>query len=351
MATPTAPKKSAYNCGLVQGSTWGTAAALGAGFGLVVPNDGKPALKQTYGSTDAIGQLMPLDGDLSAYEPVEWEIPFDSKCGLQYSPGSLGTAIAALFGASAAPAKIGSTTAYTHVFTWADEMTDFLTFATERPGAIWEIPSAVSKKLTLKVGDGKVQGSLALVGNLLKNDSTVNTATEMDALTPAETANFIKFQHGVLRMNTQSGDALDSGDIIETSDFTIEYERLVVPQMVLGGAYVAQPKESGFKITVKLTLPYATAANVAYLDLFKNMTAQKMDIVFTGGIANDTSHYSMTLGFPRLKLTSPPDVALEDIIKNGLEFIAEEAAAAPTGMTAVRPWMELVNLRTTNYLA
>jgi|GEM_PF-3336053 len=351
MATPTYPSKRFYNAGIVQASTWGTATAMGATRGLVIPNDGKPALKREYAPTDAIGQVMPLDGDLGACEPVEWDIPFDGKCGFQYEAGALGSVVAGLFGASAAPAQQGGTSAYKHVFTWADEMTDFFTFATERPGDIWEIPSCVPKKLTLKVGDGKVQGSLSMVGNLLNNDSTVNTATEMDALTPAATANFVKFQHGVLWMNAQSDGALDSGDALVVSDFTIEFERLLDIKTVLGGAYMGQPKETGYKITVKITLPYASATDVGYLTTFNAMTAQKMTVVFTGGVADDTTHYTMTLGFPRLKFSAPPDVALEDVIKNQLEFVAEEASAAPTGMSAVRPWMELINLRSSNYLA
>jgi len=350
LATSTYPSKRFYNCALKQASTWGTAVAVGAGDGLLVSSDGNPSLKQTYSSTDAIGQVMALDGDLGLYEPIDFAPEFGGKCGLQYAPGAVGSAIAALFG-SEAVAQQGASAAYKHTLTWADTMTDFFTFATERPGDIWEVPSAVCYKLSLKLGDGKVQGSIGLRGNLLKNDSTTNTATQLDAVTPEATANFVKFQHGVVRMNAQSGDALDSGDIIEVSDFSLEFERAVDAQHILGGSYIAQPKEASFSIKVKLTLPYATSTNVAYLDLFKDMTAQKMDIVFTGGVADTGYNYSFSFFFPRLKLVAPPDVKLEDIIKNGLEFVAEEAASAPTGMNSTRPYIEIVNLRTTNYIS
>lgn len=352
MATPTGSSKRYYNAAVVQASTWGTAAAVGEGNGLLVPNDGNPMPKLTYSATDAIGQVVPQDGDFGAEEPCEFEIPFDGKCGLQYAPGGIGSLIAGLFGTSAAPDQQEATAAYKHVFTWANEMTDFFTFACERPGAIREVTSLVPKKLTLKVGDGKVQGSIAVIGNRCIADSAVNTATQLDAVTPESTANFVKAQHGVLRMNAQSGDALDSGDIIEVSDFTIEYERTVEGKMSLGGSYMSQPREGTPKWSLKITLPYATAAAMAYETTFRAKTAQKMDLVFTGGTAAGAYNYSLTLGFPRLKFVSAPDAPLEDIMKAGLSFIVEEAAAAPNGMTGYTlPYIELVNLRTTNYLA
>lgn len=350
MATPTAPSKRYYAAGLVQASAWGTATAVGAGNEILVNSDGNPALKQTYSSTDAIDQVMAKDGDLGVYEAIDFAPTFEGKTGLQYAPGPLGSAIAALFGASASPAKLVDA-AYKHVWTWADEETDFFTFVTERPGAIWEIPSCIVTKLNLKVGDGKVQGSIGFRGNYLTNSSAINTYTQVDALTPETTANFVKFQDGACWMAAQThDDALMAEDAIVVSDMDITYERVMDAQISMGATYLAQPHESSFKVTVKLTLPYATATNVGYLTTFTAMTAQQMLIKFTGGVASSTDHYSLGLYFPRLKLVSPPDVKLEDIIKNGLEFTAEEAASAPTGMNSTRPYIELVNLRTTNYL-
>ena len=458
MALNTSPSKRFYKAALKQASEWGTAVEVGAGDELIVTSDGDPGLRQTYASCDAIGQVMPFDGDLSAYEPIEFAPEFGSKCGLQYAPGPIGSAIAGLFGEVDEPQPLfvvdatnnkidlkegageplvatvasGSYTAatlcaaikaalevpgaltftvtfstttlkftiaadgefsllwntganklvdistmcgfsdaaddtgaatytadtvaigvaYVHRFSWADEMPAdaFFTFVTSRPGAVWEIPSCICNKLELKVGDGKVQGSIGLVGNQLVNDSVINDEDSLAALTPEVSGTFIKFQHGVARFNAESGDALDGDDAVEVSDFTIAYERTTDAQMSLGGSYISQPKESNFKIGPKLTLPYATAANVAYLDLFTGMTAQKMDIVFTGPTIAGTHCYGLTLGFPRLKLVAPPDVKLEDIIRNGLEFVAEEAAAAPTGMTEVRPYIEITNTRSTAYL-
>jgi len=46
-----------------------------------------------------------------------------------------------------------------------------------------------------------------------------------------------------------------------------------------------------------------------------------------------------------------PEMEWADIVKNGMEFIAEEAASNPTGMDHTRPYVELINKQTTGYLA
>jgi hypothetical protein len=57
----------------------------------------------------------------------------------------------------------------------------------------------------------------------------------------------------------------------------------------------------------------------------------------------------MTLYFPRLRMLMP-EASYDEIVKNGIELVAEEAASNPTGMSYTRPYMTLVNKRSTNYL-
>ncbi|HUT61297.1 MAG TPA: phage tail tube protein [Phycisphaerae bacterium] len=349
MATPTYPSRRFFACGVTQGAAWGTALPVGALDELVVTSDGNPALKQNYSSSDAINRVMPIDGDLGAFEAIDFSPEFAGKIGLQYEMGAMGGPIAALFGTAPAPADL--TGAYKHTWQWADEVTDFFTFVTERPNDIWEIPSCVPMKLSLKVGDGKLQGSITLRGNMLTNASVVNTATEVDAMTAADDANFVKFQHGACRMNAQGGAGLGAGDNLIISDLQLDFERLMDAQISMGATYLSQPKEQSWKITVKIKLPYVTAANT-YHDIFTTMAAQKMSLVFTGGIIGATAiPYEVAFYFPRLKLTSPPDIKLEDIITGGLEFVAEEAITSlPTGMLYYRPYMTVTNLLNAQYV-
>ena len=452
MALNTAPSKRFYKAAAIQTTPWGTATACGALSEIICKGDGNPALKQAYESYQAIGRVMPKDGDLAEQGAIDFPVGDD----LQYMPGAHGSLIAGFYGTTYVPQPLfvvdatnnkidfneGSTeltatvasgsytattlcaamkaaledagaltftvtfstttakftiaasgtfallwntgthklvdvhtmcgysasaddtsaatytadtvaigSAYVHNFEFADYTEDMFTYITGRPGAVWEVPSAKAMKLALKLGGGRLQAAVTMRGNTLTESGT-NGETQVGNLTPEAEGNFIKAQQGVLRMNTQAGDALDAGDTVaNVSDVPIDMERTMDASTSLGGTYIADPAESNFKFAVKVALSRAAAADVAYLTTFKAMTPQKMDLTFTGAVIAGTHAYQVVLGFPRLKFSGPPDCKLEDIIKNGLEFVAEEAASAPTGMTGhVRPWMEIVNTRATAYV-
>src|SRR5574343_683341 len=352
MATPTSPSKRFYTAALEQGPAWRTAAAVGAGDGLFVTSDGNLALKQEFKPFGGLNSIIAKDGDLGVSEAIDFSPEFSGDgCGLQYEMGANGSLIVGFFGTSTSVTQQEATTAYKHVIDMANEVTDFFTFVSERPGDIYEIPSCVPYKLTLKPGGGFLQGSIGLRGNYLNNTSAVNTATEVDAVTRAAEGGIIRFQDGVLWMNAQSGDALDSGDAVVISDFEINLERTIDALQVLGGTYIAPPAESAFVGSVKITLPHDTGTAATWFANYLAKTAQKAAFTFTSASDAGTGHkYSFTIAFPRLMPKFAPDVKLEDIINNGLEFLVLEAAAAPTGMTGhTRPYLEGMNKRTTAY--
>lgn len=310
--------------------------------------DGGLARKQVYQGYDAVDQVMLMDGDMGPVDAID----FGPDFALQYEMGAIGRLTAGLFGTAGTPATLVSG-AYKHTFQWADSGSHFFTFACERPGKIWEVASAVPMGLNIKLANARLAGSLKLRGNTLINDSAVNTLTQMDALTYASRASRVHFLHGAFLMNTQAGGALAAPtDVIEVSDMEFDFARDYDAVHVAGATNISQPKEGKApKITVKITIPRASATNLAYFDSFTAMTAFKMTAVFTGVIIGATAYYySITFGFPRLKLTAPPAAPLEDIIKCALAFEAEEAAAAPTGMTYTRPYMEVQNAQATDYL-
>ncbi len=246
----------------------------------------------------------------------------------------------------------GVGTAMKHIFQWADAAEAFFTFAVEKPGTIVEVPSCIPTKLTLKISGGKLKGVVAMRGNTVIHDSAINTATEMDAITYVDRAHRVRRAEGVLWMNAESGDALDSGDALEASDIEISFERQRDAEHVLGSDSIILPKDKSWKISVKVTLPRTEAANLAYLATFKAMTAQKMSLVFTSPAAAATGvYYSLALYFPRLKFVEPPAAPLADVMNTVLNFEAEESASAPTGLSYTRPYAEMVNLASADYLA
>ncbi|MHB8053675.1 MAG: hypothetical protein ACYDH3_00260 [Candidatus Aminicenantales bacterium] len=457
MSTSTYPSKRFYAAGSKKGAAWGTAVDLGAGYGILIENDGNPQFKQPYQPYDDLDAIMAKGGDLGLIGAVDFAPDFAER----YDPGPLGSWLAALFGTCPAPdgmyvvsaannkidviegagseltatvasgtytgtalavaiaaalnAIIGKTLTYTctyssatnkfsigvsgaatlmwntgshkdtdisvlcgyadaaddtgagpfvsdtvglgtamkHVLDFADYNDVFFTYAVERPGKIWEIPSAMPMKYVLKFSAGNVKGALTMRGNTLIDDSAVNTATQLDALTYQDMGNRIKAGHAVVRMNAASGDALAVGDALEVSDMEITIERQLDDYHPAGQFTIGQPKEKGWKVSVKLTLPRTSATNLAYLATYKAQTAQKLDIVFTSPVAAATGvYYSRTFGFPRMKIVEAPAAPLADIMTTTINLEAEEAAAAPTGMTGhVRPYAEMVNLQATGYLA
>jgi hypothetical protein len=137
------------------------------------------------------------------------------------------------------------------------------------------------------------------------------------------------------------------------SEIELDFERPMDALPFAGTIGIGLPKENAFsKITVKIKLPRASAANVLYLSsIFQAEVPQKMDITFTGGVIATTYHYAAVFSFQRLILIDPPAVPLDKLMTTTLTFEAQEAAAAPTGMAGVRPSMGLVNLQATDYLA
>lgn len=358
MATPTKSGGRYYAAAFKQKATdvWdNTPIAVGAGDEPFLSSDGSPELKQEFKPFGGLNMNIPKDGDLGPSDAIDFSPEFSGEgCGLQYEMGANGSLIAALFGTMTAPAAQGGTAAYKHVFDWAAEGADLFTFAAERPNDIIEIPSCVPLKLSLKPGNGFLQGSITMRGNHLNNTSTANTATRLDAVTKAAEGKIIRFQDGVFRMNAEAGDALDSGDDLTLVDFGIDLERVKNARHALGGAHIALPGELKTLVgSLKIKIANDTGAGATWMAAFLAKTAQKATLTFTSAeLAAAGYPYSITIGFPRLMLKSAPPRKLEENMDIELEFLILEAAAAPTGMTGhVLPYLEAINLRTSAYVA
>jgi len=349
MATPDKPSNRFFCAGTKRGTTWGTAVALGALNGILMLGDSGMKRNQEYEQYPAVDQIIPKDGLLGINKAVELSPPLN----MQYELGPAGGWLAAIFGTAGAPAQQGATAAYKHIFQYADEVTHFFTCAEERPGKIWEVASAMPYKLNIKPSGAQITLGIGLRGNNMIDDSAVNGATQMDAITYVDRAHFLHMSHGKFLMNAQADGALaDPTNAVEISDFEINMERSIDEVHVLGSANIALPREGAIpKNTLKITLARASAANLAYFTTWNAMTAQKAKLYFTGDLISGAYYYSVALYLPRLRLVSAPEVKLDGIIKNELMFVMEEAASAPTGMSYARKYMEIINLQTTDYLA
>jgi hypothetical protein len=301
-----------------------------------------------------IDSPLPFSGQLDSIKPIDFTITTD----MLYAPGALGVGIALLFGTAGAPTGPTDTSAYTHTFQWANGLEGlFATVALEHPGKIWEIASAKAMEWSLKSsGGGFIQSELKMRGNTLIDTSAVNTLTQMDALTYDDRGTYgrLTFKEQAVYMNGQAV-ATDVLGTTALNAMAVEatYKRTGFDGVVPAGASsILEPAEGGYPdIRVKLNWAHFDAANAAYLATAIAETTQKLAIRYTGLVlaGSSTAYHSLTLYFPRMRMLMP-EASYEEIVKNGIELVAEEASAAPTGMSYTRPYAVLVNRRSTNYL-
>lgn len=351
MATPTGPERKLLAVGAKKGSVWGTAVALGALNGVNCKNVSGFNRSQGLLVATEVDQPLPRSGALDNIKEVEPTIQTDHL----YDPGQLGSLIAGVYGTAGAPTIQGATTAYKHTLQLADTNWGiFFTVGIEYPGKIWECASAKPIEWTLKsAGGGIIQSEVKLRGNTIIDTSAVNLAAQMDALTYNDRDNRILFRQQVVKMNAESGADVTSATALNCTEVEVSVRRQGYDSLHPAGQYdIVEPAEGGYpEIRVKLKFPRFDAVNAAFVATAIAETTQKMLIAFTSSVEAGVGYpYSLKLYFPRLRMLVP-EASWEEIVKNGIELVAEQAAANPTGMSYARPYVELINKRTTDYLA
>jgi len=350
MATPTGPVRRFLAAGAKKASVWRTAVAVGANCGLNCKGITGFVPSRDLIVAEEVDNPLAKAGALNVYKSPEFSVISD----MLYSPGALGTLIALLFGKAGTPTVV-DTSAYKHTFQWDDSNDGlFATVAVEFPGKIYECPSAKPIEWILKSeSGGLVQSELKLKGNKIIDDSTVNGATQLDALTYDERKNYVKFEVQSVKMNDETGGDVAGTTALEVTSVELSYKRQGYDTVNVSGKDDAEePREGGYPdIRVKLKFPHMNSSNAAYLAKAISETTQKMLIKYTSTVlaGATTEKYSMSLFFPRLRMLCP-EASWEEIVSMGIELVAEEAESNPTGMDHKRPYMVLVNKRSTDYL-
>jgi len=355
MATPNQPLSKLHARGAKKGSEWGTAVALAAGDEIkLLGNSGLQP--PTYPLVPAKESNTPFVkvSHLGLQEPVE----ISPKAIMRYDNGRLNTLLAMILGTAGVPTKVSTTNAYKHVFQWADDIAGlFVTWVEERAGKIYEVPSAKVYKTEFSFEEGELKITLSLRGDTCKDDSSVNTATQIDAITiPASALGTeITFKQAVVKMNAEADGDVSSETALVLEDFSMVFERpLEGGKHVAGSDTIIEPQVEGVDgheaVSVKLAFPRMISSNAAFFATYKAGTTQKMLIEFTGALIEETYYYTLSFYYPRLKIKFP-NFDAEEIVKAGLELVAEEAASTPTGMDYARPYIEITNTETADYLA
>jgi len=349
MATPTGPERRFLAVGARKGADWGDALALGAGYGLPTRALAGFNVSRDYISANEADTPLPRTSNLDVIKPVDLTHSVD----MLYDPGALGTLIALLMGTAGAPSLV-ETGVHKHTFQLADSAWGkFATIAAEFPGKIWECPSAKPMEWLLKASDrGFVTSELKLRGNTIIDDSIVNTATQMDALTYADRENRVLFRQNTVKMNAQAGGDVSAENALNVNGIEASIKRTGHDEpRGANGISILEPAEAGWPdIRLKLNFPRFDTVSAAFFGSAEDEVYQKAIVMFEGVLAGAAAKYSLKLYLPRLRMLMP-EGGWDEIVKVGVELVAEEASAAPTGMSYTRPYIELVNKQSTDYLA
>ena len=347
MTTPAIPQRRLMAAGFRNGAAWGTALETGAGLGALLESDGGLTRTQPYLPALEADSPFPVEGDLGPIDPIAFAPEFS----MRYDLGGLGVALAKFFGTAGNPNAQGDSM-YQHTFWWDNEIYgNFVTFALEKLSKIFEVPSAKPTAFDLSIADGFLKGSLSFIGNTLIDNSAVNEATEMDAITYATRGNRIKFSQGNIYMNDQSAGDVANETALVISDLAVHYERPHDGLHGAGSASIIEPMENGAPIvTVTLTFPRMSTINNLYFTTdFIAEVEKKILIDFIGNVPNAALPYRLKMYFPRMRIISC-EYTWDDIIPASITLQAEKAASDPTGMSYMIPVMVTDNGRTTDYL-
>ena len=312
----------------VRGSTWGTAAACGAGDGILTQ---PPTLKKQREPLidDSLGQAFQKQADQGQIK-VEGDLP----CYMRYDGLDLLIALA-MGDTDGAPVQQGTTSAYGQGFTLADSLGGlFCTLALDNAVNIDEYPSLKLTGFSLKgrVGEA-LQLSFTGIASDRVTDSSTNTSATFAGVTVGESANRVLMSQGIFRMNDASGDALDTDDMVYPSSFELSYKRKLTGVYGSGSGYdrVDEPVTDGQpEITLKVEFPrYGSSAHFEDWDL---AAPKKMDMIFTGALIEDPYHREFRLSFPNLLYKGVELPMDKGALKHPLEFICLAADTAPSGM-------------------
>ena len=347
MAIPTIPQKRLLAAGARRTTTWGTALALGANYGMLIESDGGLVRNQAYLPAKEADTPFVLEGDLGVIDPVDFAPEFT----MRYDPGALGILISQLFVGAGAPTLSGG--GYTHKFRWlTNNYAEMATFAVERASKIFEVPSVKTHMLDFNIADGFLKGTIGLRGNTVINNSGINDYTQMDAITYKDRGNRVKFsQLSAFMIDQSTASQPDVDPALELSDISMHFERPHDSPHKAGSQSIIEPMENAPSIvTLTMTFPRMSTVNNAYFAEFIAETEKKAYIRFDGAvISGQTASYMLRFYFPRLRIINI-EYPFDDIVPATITLQAEEAASTPTGFLYNVPYLYLINTRSGDYI-
>lgn len=309
--------------GYKKATTWGVAVDMAAGD-LFYP--------QSISGLDIKLKVTPDVGKGQGFETAAYvggndalSISFDVL--LYQDGGAALLLLAQLFGTDVVT---GASDPYTHTMTAGATSGKFGTLAFEEGTEVKVVPSFMptSGKIAPN-GDGIMVLSVSGIGNKVSiaNASAISSGTygSGEALSP------FKLSGVTLRVNGQSGDALDSGDDLTVTDLEADFQRPADGVVVNGGTSISKPTEGGYpEFKVSFRIPAKDATAVALYAAYIAGTRQKATLTLAGTAAD----HELAFSLPQITLDSVENPH-EDVISTRVTGRIQRALTAPTGMTGI----------------
>lgn len=330
------PRSSKVGLNIATSTAWGTATAVGAGDGVWVTDDMKVQLKMQVDEDDSAGQGFIGSMQVANFEVVKAEIPTL----LHYNDAFQNVFWALACGTGGtSPTQIGTSTAYTNTFEPATNKTGLIaTIVRDKVTYIEEVPSAKCTGFELSFGDnGRGEIVWKFLGSKAVVDSSINTSTQISALTFPTQGMRAFFKSLVMRINTQGGGALGTSDVVSITDLKITYDQSLDTLYKAGQDYIIEPEDDKYpEIMVEATFDRLTSSNDDYIGYHRDNTSLKADVAITGP-SLAASNYALLMQFPNLIVSEAPVPFKKGAtnVQPSVTMKAYKAASAPTGMTGV----------------
>jgi len=325
------PRSSKVGINRGTSASWGTgtavSTAVGAGDGVWVTDDLGISLSMQVDEDDSAGQDFITSMQVANHNPIKATIPsflhyhdtfqnvlWALACGTGSTAGSPNTFEPAV-------TKTGH---------YATIVRDKVQFISEANGKC--------NGFEMSFGDnGRGEMKWNFICDKERVDSTINTATQISALTFPTQGLRAFFKQLTFRINTQGGAALGTGDAVKITDLKFSYQTKSDELMVAGQDSIIEPEEDAYpEIGLECTFARLDSASDDYIAHHRDNTRLKADMTFVGPAIGTTSAYGILIEFPNLIVREAPvEFKGTKNVAPMVKFGGYKAASAPTGMTGV----------------
>jgi hypothetical protein len=335
------------------GGVYGTAEAAGAGDRIACKT--APAITSQLLSKNPVGtgQVMAPQSIVGRKTPV---VTLSGDVGYR---NGFDKVLAQFFGTSSAPAEQTPTKGdYMHRLT-LNTTGNYVknTFAyLLASGDTLEFPSAMTRSIGINIPEvhAIAQYTAEILGNKAELSSAVNTAAVVTAATISDSEVAVAIEDSDFWINVSSAGALSGSDQVNITSYNLTLTR---PQDFIGNIKGtpgnAVPVETDV-VSGTLTITFQELTDKAYYTAWEAETVYKSKLKLEGSIISAGSvNRAVSIYLPLMKLENAPEYQTTEAGYNTvtLNFTLFAASAAPTGMSSVYPYVELINTRTTTYVA